>query len=106
MLLSLDDRRFWNLHDYPEIAEMRAKRFGELDPHQQTALTDRIRKLPPRNQWPGVADADAVKKVRLYWAVRELRRIEIAGALLPKHDKVWLDARINRVPGFGSDGST
>ena len=35
LLLSLDDRRFWNLHDYPEIAELRAKRFSELDPHEQ-----------------------------------------------------------------------
>ena len=50
MLLSLDDRRFWNLDDYPEIAELRAKRFGELDPHEQAKLTARIRKRPPRNQ--------------------------------------------------------
>ncbi len=98
MLLSLDDRRFWNLDDYPEIAEVRAKRFGELDPHQQAKLTARIRKRPPRNRWPREADADRVQNARLYWVVRELRRIEIAGATLPERDKAWLDARIHEFP--------
>lgn len=98
MLLSLDDRRFWNLDDYPEIAEVRAKRFGELDPHQQAELTARIRKRPPRNRWPREVDADRVENKRLYWAVRELRRIEIARATLPERDKAWLDARIHECP--------
>ena len=95
LLLSLDDRNFWNLHDYPEIAELRAKRFGELEPNEQAALTARIRKRPPRNQWPRKTDADRVENARLYWAIRELRRIELTGALLPKRDKAWLDVRIH-----------
>ena len=97
-LLLLDDRRFWNLHDYPEIAEVRARRFSELDPHQQAALTARIRKRPPRNQWPREADAERRENARLYWAVRELRRIEIAGAPLPERDQAWLHARIPQFP--------
>lgn len=95
LLLSLDDRRFWALHDYPEIAELRARRFGEMEPHEQAVLTARIRKRPSRGQWPKSADAARVASARLYWAVRELRRIEIAGASLPTRDKVWLDARIH-----------
>lgn len=98
MLLSLDDRGFWNLDDYPEIAEVRARRFGELDPHQQAKLTARIRKRPPGNRWPREADADRVENKRLYWAVRELRRIEIARATLPERDKAWLDAGIHEFP--------
>jgi len=98
LLLSLDDRNFWNLHDYPEIAELRAIRFGELDPQEQATITARIRKRPPRNLWPRTADANRVKNARLYWAVRELRRIEIAGAPLPKPDKAWLNARIDEFP--------
>ncbi len=100
LLLSLDDRRFWNLHDYPEIAELRAKRFSELDPHEQVMLTARIRKRPPRNQWPRADDADRVENARLYWAVRELRRIEIAGACLQRHDKTWLDTSIREFPAL------
>ena len=98
LLLSLDDRRFWDLGDYPEIAELRAIRFFELDPHEQEVLTARIRKRPPRNQWPSKADADRIKSIRLYWAVRELQRIEITGAPLSQPNKAWLDARIHEFP--------
>lgn len=98
LLLSLDDRRFWNIQNYPEIAELRAKRFTELAPHEQAALTNRIRKLPPRNLWPRKADEQQVKQFRLYWAIRELRRIEISGASLQSGDKIWMDTRIDKFP--------
>jgi hypothetical protein len=103
-LRSQDDRHFWNLHDYPEIAELRATRFRELDLQDQTALATRIRKCPPRNQWPREADAERVESARLYWAVRELRRIEFAGASLPKREKEWLDAKISKFPELGQMG--
>jgi hypothetical protein len=93
-LLSLDDRRFWNINDYPEIAELRAKRFSAIDPDQQTAITGRIRKRPPRNHWPRKADANQVKNARRYLAVQELKRIELAGGTLPRQDKTWLDKQI------------
>lgn len=97
-MLSLNDRQFWDIRIYPEIAELRAKRFGELDPHDQVALTNRIRKLPPRSLWSEQADADKIVNARLYWAVRELRRIEITGGSLPKRDKAWLDKNIRNFP--------
>lgn len=97
-LLALDQERFWDLHGYPEIAELRAKRFGEFEPQKQAAITNRIRKRPPRNHWPREADADHVERGRFYWVVQELRRIELAGATLPKRDKAWLDARIHEFP--------
>ena len=97
-LLSLDDRRFWNLHEYPEITELRAMRFGELETDKQEMLTTRIRKRPPRNQWPRKADVDRVEKARTYRAVQELRRIEIAGTQLPKCDKEWMDSNIHEFP--------
>jgi hypothetical protein len=97
-LLSLNDRRFWNIHDYPEIAEVRARRFAELALHEQAAITARIRKGPPRNPRARNADPERVKTARVYRAVRELRRIELAGASLPKGDKAWLAARINAFP--------
>jgi hypothetical protein len=97
-LVSLDDRRFWNLHEYPEITELRAMRFGELETNKQVILTTRIRKRPPRNQWPRNADAARVENARTYWAVRELRRIEIAGTQLPKRDKEWMDSNIHKLP--------
>jgi hypothetical protein len=98
LLLSLNDRGFWNLHDYPEIAEVRARRFSEFDPHEQAALTARIRKLPPRNQWPRKVDAAHLQNARVYWAARELRRIKLAGAPLPERDEAWLDTRTREFP--------
>ena len=97
-LLSLDSRHFWDINSFPEFAELRAKRFGELAPREQTALTTRIRKGPPRALWPRKADADQVANLRVHAVVRELRRIEIAGASLPKRDKDWLDATISKYP--------
>jgi hypothetical protein len=97
-LTSLDDTSFWNIHSYPEIAELRAKRFRELGSQEQTALTARIRRLPPKNQWPKQATPDQVEDGRLYWAVRELRRLQLAGATLAQPEKAWLDSTITRFP--------
>ncbi|MEN6578587.1 MAG: hypothetical protein ABFD90_19735 [Phycisphaerales bacterium] len=97
-LLSLKDREFWKITGYPEIAELRARRFGDLDPDQQQAITARIRRLPPRGLWPRKADAGRVADARLYWALRELRRIEVGGASLPHRDKTWLDAGTQGFP--------
>lgn len=92
-LKSLDDRQFWNLHAFPEIAELRAVRFGEFDLSSQYQITTRLQKGPPRNHWPKKADQAKVANARQYWAVRELRRIEVAGGELPAGAKNWLDAQ-------------
>jgi hypothetical protein len=98
VLLSLDNRHFWELHDFPEVAELRARRFSEFDPQKQADLTTRIRKYPPPSRWPRKADPNKIKNAQLYWAVRELQRIEIAGATLPQPDQAWLVAKIHEFP--------
>ena len=95
-LLGLDDREFWDLHVFPEIAELRATRFDDLDQQTQKAIATRLRKGPPRDHWPRKAEAEKIKKARLYWAVRELKRIEVAGGELPPDAKSWLEARIGQ----------
>jgi len=97
-LLSLNDRLFWNLHDFPEIAELRARRFADLGAQDQSALSSRIKKRPPREQWPKKTDPERVDQARWFWAGRELRRIEIGGVTLPATDKTWLDSRIAQFP--------
>lgn len=94
ILLNLDDRKFWDLHVFPEIAELRAVRFGDLEQKTREVIAERIKKGPPRDHWPKKAEAAKVKNARLYWAVRELKRIEVAGDHLPASSKSWLDARI------------
>ena len=97
-LLSLDHHRFWNIREFPEIAELRAVRFKEFDPDKKTRLAVRIRRLAPRNLWPRKANPDDVNRYRRYEAVRELRRLEIAGGSLSESEKKWLDARISEFP--------
>jgi hypothetical protein len=97
-LLALDDTKFWDLHVFPEIAELRASRFGDLDQKTQEVLTIRLRKGPSRNFWPKKAEAEKVISGRLYWAVRELKRIEVAGGDLPADAKTWLETQIGQFP--------
>ena len=97
-LLHLSYKVFWDVQHHPEITELRARRFSELDDATQKAITRRIRKAPPRNKWPKNAEADRIEKARLYWVVRELKRIEVAEATLPPRDKIWLESNIGRFP--------
>jgi hypothetical protein len=96
----LDDRCFWNLHAFPEIAELRALRFSDLNVESQRVVVRRVRKGPPRG-WlkPGRA---ATKEALLYWTVRELRRIEVAGGVLPSRERKWLNANIGRFSQLSS----
>jgi hypothetical protein len=95
---SLDDIKFWNLQSFPEIAELRARRFGELEVRVQNELIVRIKQRPPRKQWPRQVDPAAVERGRWFWAGRELRRAEIGGATLSAADKAWLESRIEQFP--------
>jgi hypothetical protein len=97
-LLSLDDSVFWKLDEYPEIAELRAKRFNEFTADDQSKLISRIVTLPPRSHWAKKANVKEVRKRRYYYAVQELLRIEIVGVSLPKRGKKWLDEHIVEFP--------
>ena len=95
-ILHLNYKVFWDVQHHPEIAELRARRFSELDDATQKAITRKIRRGPSRSSWPKNAEADHIEEGRLYWIVRELKRIEVAGATLPPRDKTWLDLNIGR----------
>ena len=96
LLLDLNSRVFWDLHDHPEITELRARRFAELDDVAQEAITRRIRQGPSRSSWPRNVEPDRFEEYRDYWIVRELKRIEVAKAELPSNDKAWLEANLGR----------
>ncbi len=91
---TLDDRLFWDVNTFPEIAELRAVRFQEFGPRSQEEIAARLRKGPPRNHWPRRVEPEKVADAQQYWAVRELRRIEIAGGVLPPRQKEWLNGRL------------
>ena len=94
----LNNRQFWDFKNFPEIAKLRAMRLVETDREIQRAITARLRKLPPRNYWPRKADTEKVKYYSLYLAVRELKRIEVAGGDLSSDTRSWLEAKIGQFP--------
>ena len=93
-LMRLNDYQFWKLYEFPEVAKLRALRFTDLHRETQGVIAARLRKLPPRNHWPEEEDAAEIKSARLFWAVRELKRIEIAGGNLPLDTRSWLKGKI------------
>jgi hypothetical protein len=82
-LLHASDSQFWDIHNYPEIAELRARRFGSLNEHEQAGVLGRILKGPPRKMWSSKTPRLDVRGAIAYWIARELRRIEVAGGKLP-----------------------
>ncbi len=92
-LTKLDQDRFWDVHGFPEITELRAVRFRDMNAGAQKIIVTRIKKGPPRDRWPKKADAAEINTARLYWSLRELRRIEIGGGVLPDRAKTWLDTQ-------------
>lgn len=70
-ILSLSDEMFWNLHQYPELAELRARRFAELNASEQARVLARIRRHPPGKQFSDVTDSAELKSARLYYAAAD-----------------------------------
>lgn len=97
-LLELEDTAFWDVGQYPEIAEIRAIRFGEFTEAHQAAVVARILHLPPRSSWPRGADRSRTVARRRMWAARELRRIQVAGASLPRSADQWLASALVEIP--------
>ncbi len=97
-LLVLNDRPFWDIHAFPEIAELRALRFDDITDDARTAMIVRIKKGPPGKFWPRGSDRARVKGARQYWTAREFRRIEVAGNRLPVMASNWLAKCLDDFP--------
>lgn len=91
----LQDRQFWDIHAFPEIAELRALRFDDVSAEARNRMLSRIRRGPPRTFWPLGSDRARVKGAQQYWSLRELRRIELAGSRLPASVSSWLAVHLH-----------
>lgn len=89
-LAGLNRDHFWDLQQLPEVAELRATRFGDLEDKYKKIILNRIKAGPPRHFWPNDIDSSQANSARLYWVSRELRRIEVAGGVLPLPIKLQL----------------
>ncbi len=97
-LQTIDNHLFWSLPSYPEIAELRARRFVDLTASNQLAIARRIMKGPPRNHWPKTADRTQIPGWQIHLSAVELRRIEVAQAELPQQSARWLNDRRDQHP--------
>ena len=95
-LVGTDDRLFWDLHLFPEVAELRATRFNDINRDAQLLICQRIEKGPPRDFWPKRASGEKLNNARLFWSARELRRIEIADGTFPNEINRWLADNIKK----------
>lgn len=101
-LMTLDQARFWDAYNFPEITELRAVRFRGMSPEAQGLIVTRIQKGPPRDRWLKQLDAAGIQTARLSRSLRELRRIELGGGVLPKRAKELLDARTAGLADFAN----
>jgi hypothetical protein len=98
MLLNLDDKMFWDLLEYPEIARLRAARFCGLSELGQGAILSRLKKGPPSSNWAGRLSGEELKSAKVYWSAREFRRIQVAGCVLPRKYDSWLQVTLRNIP--------
>ena len=82
-LTDMDDRQFWNVDGLPEVIELRVKRFLDLDVDAQSRILRRIRKGPPKSNWHSAPSGEALRTARKFWSARELKRLSLAGVVLP-----------------------
>ena len=95
----LADDPFWNVSEYPEVAELRALRFREMSGPARDQIVKRIRRMPPRRLWSRrVVNLEHLRQARVHSALRELRRIELAGGPLPNKIQSWLTATLPEYP--------
>ena len=99
-LTALDDSEFWNFPSFPEFAELRAVRFGELEPETQALIVKRLRRGLPRKFFPRKMEAEEIRSKRRGFAAMELRRIEIGGGTLSTQDQDWLLEATDEFPGL------
>jgi hypothetical protein len=82
-LFRVNAKLFWKMQ-FCEIAELRARRFKDLDQKDQKKLIAKLIKGPPRSFWWRSLDEVKVKKYSRYYSMAELRRIQNGGGVLPK----------------------
>lgn len=98
LFLQLNETQFWELRTYPEVAELRAKRFNDLNAGTKHKILKRIKKSPPSSHYHRTMDKEQIKKARRYCAVREMKRIQLAGGELSEESTAWLKGHIPEFP--------
>lgn len=97
-LSNTEDNKFWLLHEFPEFAELRMRRFADFDDITKISILKRIRKEPPRSHFSKRLTPSEFAQAKRYYAAREMQRIAVSGIILPPKEKAWLEAQIVAFP--------
>ena len=89
ILAGASDDEFWGMGKRPEISELRAVRFSTLSAVTQSVVERRVRKGPPARFWRK-GDKARIATIKVHWAARELRRIQLGGGTLSAANDAWL----------------
>lgn len=89
-LASQDDEAFWSIGQFPEVAELRAVRFGDFDTALQAQIEARLLKRPLARLFGTKFDKTVRERLRDEAASTELRRIQAAGHRLSAAARDWL----------------
>ena len=76
-LLSLSSEMFWDADLYPEMSELRARRFKTLDLESKNKILDKIKLGPGKSFWRR-AEPEKIVAFKDYIVGRELKRIALA----------------------------
>ena len=98
LINGMDNDEFWNIDGLPEIIELRARRFEELDERSQSTVLKRICKGPPRSSWYRPPRGEDLKTARKFWSARELKRLILAGVALSSELNRTFDDWQNEFP--------
>lgn len=92
-LLSRPPEQTWRGELFPEVAELRAVRFGHLGAADQSAVVELILSGPPATVVGRRGTKAERRRVRTGFVVRELTRIQVGGWALPAEALRWLEPR-------------
>lgn len=90
---NLTDDDIWDAYDYPEFAELRAARFGDLDQERRQRFEKRVRKGPPLANYRRGVSPERKRVLQREAATHEMRRIASSGVELSAASRAWLEDR-------------
>lgn len=96
-LKSQTDDDLWDVHVFPEFAELRAARFAEVPPEERDLFERRVRRGPPANTYRRGVPKARRKSLVEQASVSELQRLQAGGARLAAASRAWLNTRTETV---------
>lgn len=90
-LAMLSDEEVWNAYQFPELVELRVRRYGEIPSPERRSFERRLRRGPPARLFRRDIGRAQRAERRIGDAFAELRRLQHSGADLTPASAAWLE---------------